>query len=47
MSHTHAGFKHSAAIGEAVAQQVAGQTPAIDLSPFAIEGPLRQTAVAG
>ena len=28
------GFKHSAAIGEALAQQVLGQTPGVDLLPF-------------
>jgi sarcosine oxidase len=31
------GFKHSPAIGEAVAQWVTGQAPAIDLSPFSFE----------
>jgi sarcosine oxidase len=30
------GFKHSAAIGEAVAQTVCGETPTVDLSPFAL-----------
>lgn len=30
------GFKHSAAIGEAVAQSVTGTTPAVDLAPFAL-----------
>lgn len=29
------GFKHSAAIGEALAQQIAGEAPTVDLSPFA------------
>jgi sarcosine oxidase len=28
------GFKHSPAIGEAVAQRMAGQTPTVDLGPF-------------
>jgi sarcosine oxidase len=28
------GFKHSAAIGQAVAQWIAGQSPEIDLRPF-------------
>jgi sarcosine oxidase len=28
------GFKHSAAIGEAVAQWVTGGTPVLDLGPF-------------
>ncbi|HEY6522457.1 MAG TPA: N-methyl-L-tryptophan oxidase [Solirubrobacteraceae bacterium] len=31
------GFKHSPAIGEAVAEWVTGQAPAIDLSPFSFE----------
>ncbi len=30
------GFKHSAAIGEAVAAGIAGETPAVDLSPFTL-----------
>jgi sarcosine oxidase len=29
------GFKHAAAVGEAVAQAAVGETPALDLSPFA------------
>ena len=46
------GFKHSPAIGEALAQQFAGQTPAVDLSPFQLRGrlsgmSLRRTAAAG
>lgn len=28
------GFKHSAAIGESLAQQLAGETPSVDLTPF-------------
>jgi sarcosine oxidase len=32
------GFKHSAAIGEAVAQRVAGQAPGVDLRPFQYPG---------
>ena len=32
------GFKHSAAIGEAVAQSVAGQPPEVDLQPFRYSG---------
>ena len=28
------GFKHSAAIGEAVAQWISGQSPEVDLRPF-------------
>jgi sarcosine oxidase len=31
------GFKHSAAIGEAVAAQIAGEVPLIDLTPFSFE----------
>ncbi len=31
------GFKHSAAIGEAVAARITGERPAIDLGPFAIQ----------
>lgn len=30
------GFKHSAALGEAIAQQIAGEQPAIDISSFQI-----------
>ncbi len=30
------GFKHSPAIGEAVAQQLTGERPAVDLAPFAL-----------
>jgi sarcosine oxidase len=35
------GFKHSPAIGEAVAQWVTGQAPDLDLSPFSLEHALR------
>ncbi len=38
------GFKHSAAIGEAIAQQLAGEAPAVELAGFA---PSRFTAPAG
>ncbi len=31
------GFKHSAAIGEAVAATVAGEVPVVDLSPFSLQ----------
>jgi sarcosine oxidase len=31
------GFKHSAAIGEAVAAQIAGEVPLVDLAPFSFE----------
>jgi sarcosine oxidase len=31
------GFKHSAAIGEAVAAQIAGEVPLVDLTPFSFE----------
>jgi sarcosine oxidase len=32
------GFKHSAAVGEAVAQWIAGQSPVVDLRPFRYPG---------
>jgi glycine/D-amino acid oxidase-like deaminating enzyme len=40
------GFKHSPAIGEAIARRLTGQAPraGIDLSPFAFEGRTRPTA---
>jgi len=33
------GFKHSAALGEAVADRIAGRTPRVDLAPFAASPP--------